>query len=139
MKLEFWADKDNGYTFEVSDEKALEYIAATFVATMESRQGKADDTTRPDRVITVLENLVNGIIPARGSKGSTREAWEAERTVILRSMLQSAGIEMNLKGDVQVKEAIAKLALHYKREFDEFSENLDKRAQERYALLNAPL
>jgi hypothetical protein len=139
MKLEFWADKDNGYTFEVSDEKALEYIAATFVATMESRQGKADDTTRPDRVITVLENLVNGIIPARGSKGSTREAWEAERTVILRSMLQSAGIEMNLKGDAQVKEAIVKLASHYKREFDEFSENLDKRAQERYALLNAPL
>jgi len=134
MKLNY-----NDKTFEISDDTALDYVASTFVATMESRQGKADDTTRPDRVIAVLENLANGIIPARGSKGSTREAWEAERTVILRSMLQSAGIEMNLKGDAQVKEAIVKLASHYKREFEEFSENLDKRAQERYALLNAPL
>jgi len=134
MKLTY-----NDKTFEISDENALEYIAATFVSTMESRQGKADDSMRAFRTETVLRNLVNGEIPTRGSKGSTRELWEGERTVILRSMLQSAGIEITLKGDAQVKEAIVKLASHYKREFDEFSENLDKRAQERYALLNAPL
>ena len=134
MKLTY-----NDKVFEISDNTALDYVASTFVATMESRQGKADDNMRAFRTETVLRNLVNGEIPARGSKGSTRELWEGERTVILRSMLQSAGIETNLKGDAQVKEAIAKLASHYKREFDEFSENLDKRAQERYALLNAPL
>jgi len=134
MKLTY-----NDKTFEISDDTALDYVASTFVATMESRQGKADDTMRAFRTETVLRNLVNGEIPARGSKGSTREPWEAERTVILRSMLQSAGIEMNLKGDAQIKEAIVKLASHYKREFEEFSENLDKRSQERYALLNAPL
>jgi hypothetical protein len=134
MKLTY-----NDKTFEISDDTALDYVASTFVATMESRQGKADDTTRPDRVIAVLENLSNGIIPARGSKGSTREAWEAERTVILRSMLQSAGIEITLKGNDNLQHAIEKLAAHLKRDVSEFSENLDKRARERYALLNAPL
>jgi hypothetical protein len=134
MKLNY-----NDKVFEISDDTALDYVASTFVATIESRQGKADDSMRAFRTETVLRNLVNGEIPARGSKGSTREPWEAERTVILRSMLQSAGIEITLKGNENVEQAIAKLASHYKREFDEFSENLDKRAQERYALLNAPL
>jgi hypothetical protein len=133
MKLTY-----NDKTFEISDDTALDYVASTFVATMESRQGKAD-SDRTSKVVAVLENLVNGIIPARGSKGSTREPWEAEKTVILRSMLESAGIEMNLKGEAQVTSAIEKLAAHMKRDVFEFTENLDKRARERYALLNAPL
>jgi len=134
MKLNY-----NDKVFEISDDTALDYVASTFVATIESRQGKADDSMRAFRTETVLRNLVNDEIPTRGSKGSTREPWEAEKTVILRSMLESAGIEMNLKGEAQVTSAIEKLAAHMKRDVFEFTENLDKRARERYALLNAPL
>jgi predicted component of type VI protein secretion system len=138
IKFDYNLDDDNSFIVELKDE-ALEYMVNVFVATIESRQGKADDPQRAERTAEVLQNLANGIVPQRGSKGSTREPWEAERTVILRSMLQSAGIEIALKGNENVEQAIAKLAAHYKRDLQELKDNLDQRAKDRFQLLNAPL
>jgi hypothetical protein len=125
--------------FDVTKPDALEYVKSVFLSTMESRQGKATDTDRSAKVMAVLQNLERGIIPARGSKGSTREPWEAEKTVILRSMLESAGIETTLKGESQVLAAIAKLADHLGKDTESFTVSLDERAKARYELLNAPL
>jgi len=134
MKLQF-----NNETFDIQKPDALDYIKSVFLSTIESRQGKKDDPEREARVVELLRNLESGILPQRGSKGSTREPWESERTVILKSMLQSAGIEHSLKGDDNVNAAIEKLANAQKRDAEEFAQMLDKRAQERYQLLNAPL
>lgn len=134
MKLQF-----NNETFDIQKPDSLDYIKSVFISTIESRQGKKDDPERETRVAEVLRNLEQGTLPQRGSKGSSREPWEAERTVILKSMLNSAGIEHSLKGDDNVTAAIEKLANAQKRDVSEFAEMLDKRAMERYQLLNAPL
>lgn len=134
MKLEY-----NNNIYDITKSEALDYCKDLIIKTIESRQGKADDPQRVEKTEAVLANLMQGIVPTRGPKGSTREPWEAERTVILRSMLQSAGIEIALKGEENTQKAIAKLAAHFKRDINELSDNLDQRAKDRYQLLNAPL
>jgi len=129
----------NNVEYNLNHTAAVEYVKSVFLSTIESRQGKKDDPERPQRVAAVLSALADGNVPQRGSKGSTRPEWYGERTVILKSMMQSAGIEHSLKGDENVQDAIAKLAAHYKRDIQELSENLDQRARDRYALLNDPL
>ena len=129
----------NGTEYDINKAESIEYVRSVFLSTIESRQGKADDDTRPARVAELLGNLSRGILPQRGSKGSTREPWESERTILLRAMLHDAGIEHSLKGDENLQAAIAKLASAKKRDVSEFSEMLEKRAIERYTLKTAPL
>ena len=134
MKLQY-----NDTVYDISKTDAVEYIKEVFLKTIESRQGKADDPERPQRVAAVLAALAEGNVPTRGSKGSTREPWEAERTVILKSLLESAGLDHSLKGSENVESAMTELASFYKTEYDIFAERLNARAKARYELLNEPL
>ena len=134
MKLQY-----NDTVYDINKTDAVEYIKEVFLKTIESRQGKADDPERPQRVAAVLAALADGNVPTRGSKGSTREPWEAERTVILKSLLESAGLDHSLKGAENVESAMAELASFYKTEYDIFAERLNARAKARFELLNEPL
>ena len=134
MKLQY-----NDTVYDISKNDAVEYIKEVFLKTIESRQGKADDPERPQRVAAVLAALADGNVPTRGSKGSTREPWEAERTVILKSLLESAGLDHSLKGSENVESAMAELASFYKTEYEIFAERLNARAKARFELLNEPL
>lgn len=125
--------------YNLNHSAALDYIKEVFLKTIESRQGKADDPERPQRVAAVLAALAEGNVPTRGSKGSTREPWEAERTVILKSLLESAGLDHSLKGSENVESAMQELASFYKTEYEIFAERLNTRAKARYELLNEPL
>ena len=134
MKLQY-----NDTVYDINKNDAVEYIKEVFLKTIESRQGKADDPERPARVAAVLAALADGNVPTRGSKGSTREPWEAERTVILKSLLESAGLDHSLKGSENVESAMMELASFYKTEYDIFAERLNARAKARFELLNEPL
>ena len=125
--------------YNLNHSAALDYVREVFLKTIESRQGKADDPERPQRVAAVLSALAEGNVPTRGSNGSTRESWEAERTVILKSLLESAGLDHSLKGSENVESAMVELASFYKTEYDIFAERLNARAKARYELLNEPL
>ena len=109
----------NNKEYNITNKPGLDYMKHVFTATMKARY--KDD----DKVDEVLSNLTLGKIPVRGK----RQPLEHERTIVLRGLLESAGIDARLKSDQDKRAALSTLARRLNRDVCTMRQEIDARAE----------
>jgi hypothetical protein len=110
----------NNKEYNITNRPGLDYIKHVFTATMRARY--KDD----DKVDEVLTNLVAGHVPVRGK----RQPLEHERTIVLRGLLESAGIDARLKSDQDKRAALSTLARRLNKDVCAMRQEIDIRAEQ---------
>ena len=119
----------NEVEFDIRNPAGLEYIRSVFLATM--RQRHKDE----DKIQNIVAGLTKGYIPQRGSKGGNQTA---ERTAILKGLLQSAGIEAELRSKEGKDTALKALAEHLNKSIEELEQDLESRAEKMREVMAVP-
>ena len=120
----------NETEFDIRNPAGLEYIRSVFLATMKTRH--KDD----EKIESIVAGLAKGYIPQRGSKGGNGAS--AERTTILRGLLQSAGIEAELRSKEGKDAALKALAEHLNKSIEELEQDLESRAEKMREVMAVP-
>ena len=118
----------NEVEFDIRNPAGLEYIRSVFLATMKQRH--KDD----EKIQNIVAGLAKGYIPQRGSKGGNQNA---ERTAILKGLLQSAGIEAELRSKEGKSAALKALAEHLNKSIEELEADLESRAEKMREVMTA--
>ena len=118
----------NETEFDIRNPAGLEYIRSVFLATMKTRH--KDD----EKIESIVAGLAKGYIPQRGSKGGNQNA---ERTTILKGLLQSAGIKAELRSKEGKSAAMEALAKHLNKTVEELQADLEVRAEKMKELSTA--
>jgi predicted component of type VI protein secretion system len=110
----------NEVEFDIRNPAGVEYIRSVFLATMKQRH--KDD----EKIEKIVQGLTKGYVPQRGARGG---AQNSERTAILKGLLQSAGIEAELRSKEGKEAALSALAAHLNKSIEELEQDLESRAE----------
>lgn len=117
----------NNNEYDVRNPAGVEYIRNVFLATMKARHGDQE------KVEGIIQDLVKGKVPQRGAKGG----FQKERTTILRGLLQSAGIDAELRSNEGKSAAMIALAQKQGKTVEDLETDIQDRAEKMRELATA--